>query len=248
MIDRRQGKTVWPALRRLLPIATLAVCALTATGACAWTQTLDDGVVALQRSRTSIDANTAVAAQSARQLAELRAGIEGLGSLPPAVARMATLLGPLDRLGDLDQQLAAVARLGPSLARVGDLNAALDRVAGLTPALEAVAHLDQILGGASGLGGIRVELAKLRQPMAELSQVRDAMHDLLALRDDLRAVAGLRESMAKLGSLAEPMDRLSAGSRWLEPGVLLVLALLWGTLTMVATMLGVFLGHRIGRR
>jgi hypothetical protein len=84
--------------------------------------------------------------------------------------------------------------------------------------------------------------------LAELSQVRTAMRDLLALRDDLRAVATLREPMSKLGGLAEPLDRLSAADRWLAPGVLAVVALLWGTLTIFTTMIGVFLGHRIGRR
>lgn len=222
-------------------LAILAAGALTATSACAWTQTLDNGVVALERSRSSIDANTAAAARGAGQVAELRTTIEGLRELQSSVAHMATLLGPL---AGVDQQLEAVAGLGPALARVGELNAALDRVAGLAPALVDLGHLDRIFGDSAGLGGLRAELADLRQTLTGLTQVRDAMRDLVTLRSDLRSVAS---SMTRLGSLVEPMDRLSSASRWLQPSTLLMLSLLWGALTMMATMAGVFLGHRIRR-
>lgn len=230
------------AVRRWLPIALAAVC--TSVGACAWTQTLDEGVAALERSRGSVDANTVAASESSRRIAELRASVEDLQALQSSVARTASLLERLDHLqhlDDLEHQLAAVARLAPALARVGDLDAALDRVAGLAPALEALAPLDRLLGE-----GVQADLGALKQMVPALSQVRDAMNDLVALRAELRAVAGLQESMANLGRLVEPMDRLSATSRWLEPPVLAVFGVLWGALTITATALGTAIGHRLG--
>ncbi|TMQ09220.1 MAG: hypothetical protein E6J91_30890 [Deltaproteobacteria bacterium] len=228
--------------------AIAAACALATTGACAWTQTLDDSVAALERTRGSIDANTTVTSGTARELSALRASVDDLHELRSPVARMATSLGTLDRLDDLDRQLAAVARLGPALERVGDLSTALDRVAGLNQGLQSVADLDRVLVGGEGLGGVRSEVAGLRQDLTRLSEVRDAMRGLVTLRDDLHAVAELKASMTKLGKLVEPMDRLAANGRWLQPGLLVAVALVWGILTMLATMGGVVLGQRITRR